>query len=152
MQSMNALLKFIFPEQYRNFPYQRLILDLLRSGHILCVSLLLGGLYFLPESTQIDYWLAGVIITGSSLLVIEIYRSAAVLFELRGVTILTKLALLFYLSGLSPSKQLIGLMGLLLLSSMISHSTRRIRHHSLLPQSWQERLNIDYRPKEKTKA
>jgi len=65
---MNKILKLLFPPQPRNFPYERLLFDLLRSAHILCVSILVGGLYFRPEAAQLDAWLAAVIATGCSLL------------------------------------------------------------------------------------
>ena len=149
---MNALLKLIFPPQPRNFPYQRLILDLLRSAHILCVSILLGGLYFRPEANQLNYWLMGVIGSGFSLFALEIYRSAAVLFELRGITVLCKLTLLLFLLGLSPSTQLILLMVLVFCSTLTSHSPRRIRHYTLLPIPWKKRLNIAQPSKKNNQA
>lgn len=149
---MNTLLKLLFPAQPRNFPYQRLVLDLLRSAHILCVSILLGGLYFRPEAAQLKYWLAGVIASGCGLLAVEIYRTGAVLFEVRGITVLCKLALLLYLTNLSPSSQLVLLMLLVFVSSLSSHSSRRIRHHSLLPRPWRETLNLPEQPVKKNQA
>jgi hypothetical protein len=149
---MKTLLQLIFPETTRNFPYQRLVLDLLRSTHILCVSILLGGLYFLPDAAQLKYWLAGVIASGCGLLAVEIYRSGAVLFEVRGITVLSKLALLLYLPQLPVSSQIVLLMLLVFVSSLSSHSSRRIRHHSLLPRPWRAALNIPQHPTKRNQA
>ena len=149
---MNALLQLIFPAQSRRFPYQRLILDLLRSAHILCVCLLLGGLYFRPDAPQLGYWLVGVLATGAGLLAIEVHRTAAVLFELRGIIVLCKLALLFYLPQFSPATQLILLMLLVFFSTLSSHSPRRIRHLSVMPLAWRARLNIAESAKDKSKT
>ena len=149
---MNKILKLLFPPQPRNFPYERLLFDLLRSAHILCVSILVGGLYFRPEAPQLDTWLAAVIATGCSLLALELFRSGAVLFELRGVTVLSKVALLLCLPNLSPSNQLTLLMLLVFCSVMARHSPPWFRHRSLLPRPLRERLNIDSHPNKKTKS
>jgi len=75
-----------------------------------------------------------------------------VLFELRGVTVLSKVALLLCLPNLSPSNQLTLLMLLVFCSVMASHSPRWFRHRSLLPRPLRERLNIDSHPNKKTKS
>lgn len=129
---MNKLVNLFFPIQSRHFPYQRLVLDLLRSTHILCVSIFLGGLFFSPDAAQLQHWLLGIILSGLGLLAIEIYRTAAILFELRGLMVLSKLALLFYMFELNHASQLTLMMMLVFLSTLSSHSPKRIRHYNWL--------------------
>lgn len=117
-------------------------MDLLRSSHILCVCILLGGLYFRPEATQIRYWLAGVIITGLGLLIMEIFRNAAMLIEIRGIAVLIKMLLLLGLTQVNPGHQISILMVIVFSSALISHSPRYFRHYSVLSKSWAKRLNI----------
>lgn len=117
-------------------PHQRLIIDVTRSVHILCVCILVGGLYFSPENTSLRYWMVGAVTSGLCLLVMEIYRNASMLAELRGIVLVIKMLLLLVMTQFTPSTQLYILMVLVLISAMISHSPRKIRHYSLLPDTW----------------
>ncbi len=137
-------LRILFPKQFRDLPHRRLILNLLRSAHIVCFSLLIGGLFHgLPEE-QWQPWLIGTLLSGFGLFAVDLYGSFLALFEVRGVSVLFKLLLLSLLPLLGEPARIGGLIFIIVFSSMISHSTRRFRHRSLAPATFLHK----YRPRD----
>jgi len=129
-------LRLLFPRQFRDLPHRRLILNLLRSTHIVCFSLLIGGLYYELPAEQWRPWLAGAVLSGFSLFAVDLYGSFLALFEVRGVSVLLKLGMLSLLPLLQGDARIGWLIFIIFFSSMISHSTRRFRHHSLAPAAF----------------
>ncbi len=121
-------------------PQQRLILNLLRSVHILSLSILLGGLYFEQPAEFLWPWTLGVIISGLGMFAIDLYASAIALFELRGLTILVKILLLLLIPLTTGHLQLGILFTMVVISSIMSHSTRKVRHHNIMPISFQTKF------------
>lgn len=89
-------------------------------------------------------WFVGTVLSGLGLLAIDLYGSCILLFEVRGISVLMKILLLLCLPLFAAQYQLWLLILLVILSSFVSHSTRRIRHKNLLPEAWQEKLGIQH--------
>lgn len=136
-------MRLLFPRRFRDLPHRRLILNLLRAAHIVCFSLLIGGLYFELPVEQWRPWLIGAVLSGLGLFAVDLYGSFAALFEVRGVSVLLKLGMLALLPMLQGDARIGGLIFIIFFSSMISHSGRRFRHHSLAPAAFVEK----YRPR-----
>jgi hypothetical protein len=124
----------LFPEQYRSLPQRRLLLNVFRSIHILCFSILIGGLYFNQPLIQLNAWALALIVSGVCLFLIDLYGSAIVLFEVRGITVLVKVLLLALTLALPADKKFNMLVLVMVFSTFISHSPRWLRHKNLLPE------------------
>ncbi len=131
-----------FPATYREIPRRRFILNLLRTVHILCFSILLGGVYFNVSQSLLTAWLMGTIISGFGLFLVDLYGSFIALFEIRGVSVLIKIVLLSFFPLLDESNQLVLLFMVIIFSSFVSHSTRRIRHKNLMPAGFIKKYGI----------
>ncbi len=129
-------LRLLFPRQFRDLPQRRLILNLLRSAHIVCFSLLIGGLYYELPAEAWRPWLIGAVLSGLGLFAVDLYGSFLALFEVRGVSVLIKLGMLSLLPWLEGDARIGWLIFIIFFSSMISHSTRRFRHRSLAPAAF----------------
>lgn len=140
MKKSGLIHQLIFPKHYRSLPQRRLVLNIVRSLHILCFSILIGGLYFDQAVTELKLWALSVIISGVGLFLIDLYGSGIVLFEVRGFTVLIKVILLIIASLLPQAAQFNVLLIVVIFSSFVSHSPRWLRHKNLLPVVWQEKL------------
>ena len=139
---MNTIRTLLFPKNTRHIKHRRLILNVLRSAHLLAISILVGGVFFHIEKTLITPWLIATVVTGISMFLLDIYESGAALFEVRGASILLKTGLLLCIPLVESSSQFLLLLLVIIFSSFISHSTKRIRHTMLLPKTLGKRLGI----------
>lgn len=137
-----ALQRLLFPQTFREVPHRRLILNVFRSLHILCFSVFLGGFFFNQPATVLNGWYAGAILSGLILFSIDLYSSFIMLFELRGMSVLIKILVLLMLPLLDYQGQLWVIMLVVVFSSFVSHSSRKLRHKNLLPLAWQASLDI----------
>jgi hypothetical protein len=133
--------QLIFPRHYRSLPQRRLLLNIFRSIHILCFSILVGGLYFNQAISELNFWALSVVFSGVALFLIDIYGSGVVLFEVRGFTVLIKVILLIIAYLLPPAEKFNLLVVVIIFSSFVSHSPRWLRHKNLLPVAWQKNLS-----------
>jgi hypothetical protein len=133
--------QLIFPRHYRSLPQRRLLLNIFRSIHILCFSILVGGLYFNQAISELNFWALSVVFSGVALFLIDIYGSGVVLFEVRGFTVLIKVILLIIAFLLPPAEKFNLLVVVIIFSSFVSHSPRWLRHKNLLPVAWQKNLS-----------
>ncbi len=129
-------MSLLFPRRFRIFPYRRSILISLRSLHILCFSVLVGGLYFQQPAEFLTPWVAGVVITGLGLFGIDLYGSFITFFELRGITVVLKVLLLLLIPSSSHTTQWLILVTVILVSSLISHAPAKIRHWNIMPANF----------------
>lgn len=134
--------RLLFPQEFREIPHRRLILNVFRSLHILCFSIFLGGFFFGQEPGMLNSWYVGTIVSGLGLFAIDLYSSFVMLFEVRGISVMLKIILLLALPLLHDLNQLWLLMLLVIFSSFSSHSSRKLRHKNLLPLSWQNQFGI----------
>ena len=140
---MNTILKALFPKNYREFKHKRLLIVLLRTAHIICFSILVGGFFFHQDKTQLSPWFLGVMLSGMSMFLVDMYGSCIILFEIRGISILMKLLLLSLIPLLSSNNQIILLMLIIVLSSYISHTTGKIRHRNILSSKTLKKYGLD---------
>jgi len=137
------LLTLLFPENSRAVPHRRLILNILRSAHLLSVSILVGGVFFQAEQPRLTIWLLLAVITGMLMFLLDLYESGIALFELRGISVLLKVSLLIYISFAQNNTQIIILVAVIIFSAFISHSSKRVRHKSFLPAAIAKYINFN---------
>ena len=135
-----TLQQTLFPTTMRHVPQRRLWLNLLRALHILSVSVVVGGVYFEVDTSQLYVWLIAMVLSGFGMFMIDLYASCFMLFELRGAAMVIKLLIVICLPFVEQSVQVGLLVLVLLLSALISHSRRRLRHYCLLPSHLAARL------------
>jgi len=145
---LNNLLKLLFPQEYREFPHQRLALNLLRAMHILSFSVLVGGLFFNQPTEFLFPWILATIISGISMFAIDLFNSCIALFEIRGIAIIVKVLLLLLIPLTEGWAQILVLFTVVIFASFISHTSRRIRHFNIMPASFQEKFGLHpHKPK-----
>jgi hypothetical protein len=140
LKKTGLLHQLIFPRHYRSLPQRRLVLNVLRSIHIICFSILVGGLYFDQALSDLNTWALSAIISGVGLFLVDLYATGVVLFEVRGFTVLIKIILLSIALLLPPAEKFHLLVVVIIFSSFVSHSPRWLRHKNLLSIAWQKKL------------
>ena len=147
---MKTMLKkalcLLFPQEYRDFKHKRLVIVVLRSLHIICFSILVGGYYFHQDTALLMPWFLGALFSGVTMFLIDMYGSFIILFEVRGISILLKIFLLAWIPALSANNQVALFLFIIALSSYISHTTGKIRHRNLMPASFQKKLKAYTHP------
>lgn len=146
----DKLFKLLFPSEYREFPQQRLILNLLRALHILTFSVLVGGIFFQQSPEFIFAWAIAAIVSGSCMFALDIYNSLMVVFELRGFVILIKIALLFLITVTDGFLQVSILFSIVIFSSLTSHASKRLRHTNIMPLSFQKKYGFNKKQMKKS--
>ena len=139
---MQNFLSLLFPDTYREFFCQRLLLNLLRGLHLLCVGVFLGGIFFAQDKAVLGVWILGVLVSGILMFLIELYSSCIYLFEIRGAVIVLKILVLLMLTVIPFDYHFTVLVGLLLFSSFFSHSPRWIRHANYMPEEFQKKYGF----------
>ncbi len=132
----------LFPKTFREFPHRRLVLNGLRALHILCLSILVGGFFFEQDQSLLKPWFVGTLVSGLGIFLIDLYGSCIALFEVRGISVLVKLGMLGLLPLLERKEQLLLLVALIIFSSLLSHSTRSLRHRNFMSKRFQKRHGV----------
>jgi hypothetical protein len=101
-----------------------------RTAHILAASVLVGGHYFSVPADSLRPWLYGVLGTGALLWATDLGQGWAYLREVRGLTVLVKIALVASVALLWPYRVAI-LFGVALLSGIVSHMPGRYRYYAI---------------------
>ncbi len=135
----DTIIRILFPKEYRVFRHKRLIIIFFRTVHILCFSVLVGGIFFAQDKALLSPWFLGTILSGMGMFLIDMYGSCILLFEVRGVAILVKLLMLALLPFLSQTGQVTLLVIVIILSSYISHTTGKIRHKNLISEEFSKK-------------
>ena len=133
-QRKTQLLAFLFPEQPREFPYRMSLRMTLRALHILTTGVLLGGHIFQQPTDILEPWLWFAILSGLAIFLTDIYSSFAVLFEIRGIVVLVKVALLS-LVAVFWEQRIFLLVLILFIGAISSHMPKRYRHKVVFLQS-----------------
>ena len=92
-----GFLALLFPDEYRDFKHKRFVIVVLRSLHIICFSILVGGYYFQQDQSLLMPWFLGALFSGMAMFLIDMYGSCIIIFEVRGVSILLKFRSSFFL-------------------------------------------------------
>jgi hypothetical protein len=119
--------RFLFPDPPRDFPARRLWRALFRTVHILGGGVLVGAYLFHQEPATIHLWLMVTALSGLLLLATDLHASCAILFEVRGLSMVVKLVLLGIVSSV-PGWEVAVLILILSIGSVSSHLSRRVRH------------------------
>ena len=128
------LLTFLFPEQPREFPHRMAMRISSRALHIMTTGVLLGGHIFHQPVSVLEPWLWIAILSGLTILLTDIYSSFAVLFEIRGLVVLLKIALLCLIPFFWEQRIFI-LVLILFIGAISSHMPKRYRHKLLFFES-----------------
>jgi hypothetical protein len=120
------------------------LINLLRTWHILSFSILVGGIFFHQSHTSLRVWVFATIISGAALFAVDLYGSLYALFEIRGASIVLKILMLLMIPFVGYQQQVSLLFVIIVISSIVSHSTRRFRHRSLMPRSFRKKFAPDY--------
>ncbi|MCB1774079.1 MAG: hypothetical protein KDI88_10715 [Gammaproteobacteria bacterium] len=117
---------WLFPERSRHFAGERWINIALRCLHLVGVAGMSGGFLFdLAASEWSFYWYLAIA-TGAALALLYLWNSATWLFELKGLAILFKLALLAIAAAL-PSLRGEVFVVVIVLSGLVAHAPARVR-------------------------
>ena len=124
---MNTVRHVLFPDPPRNFPGRRVIRSLLRAAHVAATAVLLGGHFVDGPLERLAPFLWVALATGALLIVSELLSSFAWLFEVRGLFVLAKFALLSLILVFWESRAAILLI-VMLFSVALAHASGTIRH------------------------
>ncbi|MCB1756085.1 MAG: hypothetical protein KDJ38_11210 [Gammaproteobacteria bacterium] len=125
-------MSLLFPEEPRTFPFRRTVRTLLRTLHILAIGTLLGGHIFEQPVELLEPWLWASVISGLLLLATDMHASFEVFFQVHGLVVLLKVALLMLVPVFWEQRVWI-LIAVLVIGSVSSHMPGRFRHYRLLP-------------------
>lgn len=120
----------LFPAEPRDFPGRRPLRSLLRALHILAGGVLLGGHVFDVDAAAVLPWAWATAGFGAALFATDLHASAAVLFELRGVVVVVKIAVMLLVPFLWDARVPL-LAALLIAGTMSSHISGKYRHRIL---------------------
>ena len=115
----------------RNFPGQRWVRICLRSGHLLFMGLLVGGvaqgipMSQLPEA----YW--GTLLTGGLFALLDFYNTFVWIYQIKGWVVILKIFLMA-MAGQSEHNALLFLGAAVILGGISSHMPGSLRYYSVL--------------------
>ena len=122
-----SLREALLPVEPRDFPGRRVSRSILRTLHILGGGVLIGAYLFHQDAATIELWYLLATVSGLLLFLTDLHASFAVLFEWRGLSIVSKIGLLL-LMPLLPGLEVPILVLILVIGSLSSHLSRRFRH------------------------
>ena len=131
----------LFPAEPRSFPFRRGIRPLLRALHIMTTGVLLGGHIFEQSAELLLPWLWGSIGTGLALFATDLYASAAVILEVRGMAVFVKIGLLMLIPVMWDHRVAL-LTAALIIGAISSHLPRTYRHLLLF---FRDKVVVDQR-------
>ena len=131
---MEALRRWLFPEQTRHLQGARAFSITFRTLHMIGFGVLLGGHAFVVDAERLMPYFWVTIVSGVGLIALEVYAAGLYwLFLGKGIMVLVKLALLLlvpvFWEGRVPLLLLV-----LAIASVSSHMPARYRHYSFLHQ------------------
>lgn len=128
MTTVKAISRSIlFPDTPRDFPGRRISRAALRTVHILGGGVLVGACLFEQGPDTVHAWLLVAALSGLLLLATDLHASCAIVFEVRGLAVLAKLALLVPVAYL-PGWEVPLLVLILTIGAVSSHLSRGVRH------------------------
>lgn len=94
-------------------------------------GVLLGGHIFNQSVAILEPWLWATVITGTIIFLTDLHSSLAIIFELRGIAIFFKIALLL-LIPVFWEQRITLLVCILLIGAISSHLPKRYRHKKFI--------------------
>ncbi|HEY3384342.1 MAG TPA: hypothetical protein VGK32_21495 [Vicinamibacterales bacterium] len=126
-----SLREILLPDPPRRLPHARLFNVLCRTIHLAATGTLLGGHVFGVSADLLVPWLWLAIATGAALLAIELYGSLDWAFQLGGLSVVMKLAVLCAVP-FAWNTRVPLLFAVVAIAGVGSHMSGRLRHYSLL--------------------
>ena len=118
--------------EHNQRPTWKRILDVvLRTVHVLVISVLFGGAVFKIPAAQLSPWKYLAIVTGGALIVSEILHSRHWPYQGRGVMVFIHVGL-FSLAGFQPGLAIPCLLAALVVGMLGSHMPKKLRHWSFI--------------------
>jgi len=121
---------WLFPTTPRDFPGRRPLRIALRALHTLAGGVLLGGHIFAAGRADLLPWLLLTACSGALILATDLHASFACLLEVRGLLVITKIALVLAVAPLWPARIWL-LATVIILGVAGSHASGRVRHRLL---------------------
>ena len=138
-RQQSAIAEWLFPPSPRRFAGQRWLNILLRSLHLVGIAGVAGGFLFALDDAQwLPYWRLALT-TGAALALLYIWSTALWLFQLKGVAILLKLALLALGFSL-PGWRMETFVLVIMLSGVMAHAPGSVRGKLVLMRHRQSDL------------
>lgn len=116
----------LFPDPPRDFRGLRAVKIGLRAVHVLCAAVF-ASTYVLDAPAERATWLAAAVASGAALLALDLYRTAAFVFQTRGLVLAAKLVGLALLPYAGDAAAAV-VSALILLSVVSSHAPSRVRY------------------------
>jgi hypothetical protein len=125
-----SLRQFLFPVESRSFWGKRWLNVIFRSVHLCGMGVYTGGVFFgVAQAAVMPSYLVTAF-SGLAIMGMDLFGNFKFVFQNRGAFILVKLVLLGMLPHF-PEYQKWGLLGIIVVSSVISHATANFRYYSL---------------------
>ncbi len=99
----SRLSALVFPDPPRSFRGRRATKVSVRAVHVLCAGVLVGSYLLHADEETRRTWLTATIATGMALLLLDLHESGAFAFQVRGVFVASKIAILTMLSSFGSS-------------------------------------------------
>ncbi len=126
---MSTWQHLLFPSKPRSYPGDRWVNILVRSLHLVGVAGIGGGFLFdLPEVRYLPFWHLAIS-TGCVLVLLYVWENGRWLLQLKGITIMVKLALLI-LASLLPAWRAELFVAVIIISGVIAHAPGKMRGYS----------------------
>lgn len=125
-----SLFRILIPETPRCFRAQRWVRISLRTLHLVGVAGLGGGFLYSVDQTVWMPYLTLTFLTGVAMVGIELWSTGLWLIQLRGLSVVIKLALIVWLLQ-TEHFQLPLFMAVIVISGVISHAPGTVRYFSV---------------------
>jgi hypothetical protein len=135
---MTSLASLLFPEPRRRLPHSRWLNVAARTVHLGATGILLGGHVFGADAETLMPLLWVAMASGAAMIAIELYPTAHWAHQVCALFVYAKLGLLC-LIPFAWDQRVPLLLAVVVLASVGSHATRRVRHYSL----WYRRVMVD---------
>ncbi len=125
-----TLKQILFPAESRTLWGKRWANVVFRSLHLCGIGVYTGGVFFSVASDAVMTAYLVTAVSGLAIMVMDLYSNGKWIFQNRGFIIVLKLIILGILPHLGEYFKW-GLLGVIILSSWISHATGDVRYYSL---------------------
>ncbi len=122
--------QIFFPLESRSLWGKRWLNVVFRSLHLCGIGVYTGGVFFDISSQLVMPSYIITAVSGLAIMGMDLYSNGKWIFQNRGLFIFIKIALLGILPHLGSHAKW-GLMGIIVLSSYISHATADVRYYSV---------------------
>lgn len=127
----SSVQSMLFPTIPRHIPHERGVNIVLRTAHLMTSGILLGGHVFDVSAHRLILFLYLTILSGISLVLLELFSSCRWIYLVKGVMVMVKVALVIA-AGIWWDQRVSFLLLVVLIGSIGSHMPARFRYYSFL--------------------